>query len=234
MRARRDPQLVGGRGGGAVRWRRAAVVTMAAALPVTVIATATVPAAAAVAYTVTATIAVGNLPSGVAVDPTTGNVYVTNNEDDTVSVIDEATDTVTTTVGAGGFPDAVAVDPTTHTAYVTNETDDTVSVISADGDPQAGWAGLGVPAIRSGNHATFRADKHARFTVRADAGRAVPSVTEAGTLPPGVRFTGGTDGTAAIAGTPANSARGKAYAITLTARDGAGRAATQRFTLRVS
>jgi YVTN family beta-propeller protein len=234
MRARRVPQLVAGRRGGAVRWRRAAVVIMAAALPVTVIAAAAPPASAAGGYTVTATIAVGHIPSGVAVDPTTGNVYVTNEGDDTVSAIDEATDTVTATIAVGGEPIAVAVDPTTHTAYVTNETANTVSVISADGDPQPGsGAHFRAPAIRSANHAAFRPGKHASFTVRA-VGLPVPSVTEAGKLPPGVRFTGGANGTAAMAGTPASSAKGKTYAITLTARDGAGHAVTRRFTLRVS
>jgi Putative Ig domain len=59
-------------------------------------------------------------------------------------------------------------------------------------------------------------------------------VTEAGKLPPGVRFTVGPKGTAAIAGTPAASAKGKGYAVTLTARDGDGKAATQRFALKVS
>jgi YVTN family beta-propeller protein len=81
---------------------------MAAALPVTVIAAAAAPASAAGGYTVTATIAVGNLPSVVAVDPTTGTVYVANSGDNTVSVIDEATDTVTATIGTGDGPDGVA------------------------------------------------------------------------------------------------------------------------------
>jgi hypothetical protein len=48
------------------------------------------------------------------------------------------------------------------------------------------------------------------------------------------RFSAGPKGTAVIAGTPAASAKGKAYAITLTARDGAGHAVSQRFTLTVS
>ncbi len=150
-------------------------------------------------------------------------------------MIDETTGTVTATVGAGGFPDAVAVDPDTHTAYVTNETGNTVSVISADGDPQPPAPRFLAPSIRSANHAAFRPGKHASFTVRA-VGLPVPSVTEAGKLPPGLRFTAGANGTAVIAGTPAASAKGKAkaYAITLTARDGAGHAATQRFTLTVS
>jgi hypothetical protein len=77
MRARTVSQLVAGRRCGAVRWRRAAVMTMAAALPVTVIAAAAAPASAAGGYTVTATIAVGNFPSAVAVDPTTWPHLVT-------------------------------------------------------------------------------------------------------------------------------------------------------------
>jgi hypothetical protein len=76
-----------------------------------------------------------------------------------------------TGIGVGGYPAGVAVDPTTVTAYVTNNRDDVVSVISPDGDPQAGRPPFGVPVISSGNHAAFRPDKHASFTVRAD-GRA--------------------------------------------------------------
>src|SRR6516165_3113296 len=61
---------------------------------------------------------VGRGPGGVAVDPGTHTVYVTNN-DDTVSVIDASTRTVTATVAVGGGPRGVAVDPGTHTVYVT-------------------------------------------------------------------------------------------------------------------
>jgi hypothetical protein len=103
--------------------------------------------------------------------------------------------------------------------------------LSARGRPSRRCGPL-APAIRSANHAAFRPGKRASFTVRA-AGLPVPSVTEAGKLPTGLRFTAGPRGTAVIAGTPAASAKGKAYAITLTARDGVGHAATQRFTLRV-
>jgi len=68
----------------------------------------------------TATIGVGSGPDGVAVDPSTGNVYVANYFDNTVSVIDEATNAVTTTIGVGTWPEAVGVDPSTHIAYVVN------------------------------------------------------------------------------------------------------------------
>ena len=112
-------------------WRGDRVIAVAAAvvLPLVVCAAGAVPASAALGYTVTATIEVGNGPDGAAVDPGAHTLYVTNVDDDTVSVIDEATGTVTGTVTVGGGPLAVAADPTTHTAYVTNGGNGTVSVI---------------------------------------------------------------------------------------------------------
>jgi len=72
---------------------------------------------------VTATIPVGALPWGVAVDPSTHNVYDANDAG-TVSVIDESGDghtgTVTATIPVGTNPWEVAVDPSTHNVYVTN------------------------------------------------------------------------------------------------------------------
>jgi serine/threonine-protein kinase len=93
-----------------------------------------------VASKVTATIPVGNSPLGVAVDPGTHAVYVTNAvANGTVSVIDPAVHTVTATIPVGKFPLSVAVDPATHTIYVANadifpSTPDasTVSVIDPD------------------------------------------------------------------------------------------------------
>ncbi len=78
-----------------------------------------------------------------------GNVYVANDNDDTVSVIDAATNAVTATIGVGAHPDAVAVDPGTHTAYVANYSDNTggdgtVSVISAARIPTALTASIGL------------------------------------------------------------------------------------------
>jgi YVTN family beta-propeller protein len=130
MRARGSHHVVAGhRGGTSARWRQAAVVAAAAALPLAVCVAAAVPASAAGGYAVTATIEVGTGPDGVAVDPTAHTAYVTNVNDDTVSVIDEATSTVTATIAVGAGPFAVAVDPAAHTAYVTNGGNGTVSVI---------------------------------------------------------------------------------------------------------
>ena len=117
-------------GRAAPRWQPAVAVVAAAVLALTVGAAAEQPASAAGGYTVTATIEVGTGPDGVAVDPTSHTAYVTNVNDDTVSVIDEATNSVTATITVGGGPLTVAADPTAHLAYVTNGGNGTVSVIN--------------------------------------------------------------------------------------------------------
>jgi YVTN family beta-propeller protein len=127
MRVRRDHHgRTGRRGRTSARWRGAGVVVAAAALSLTVGA---VPASAAGGYTVTATIAVGSFPSGVAVDSAVGTVYVVNSGGGSVSVIDEATGTVTATIAVGIAPTGIAVDPAAGTVYVVNHATDTLSVI---------------------------------------------------------------------------------------------------------
>jgi YVTN family beta-propeller protein len=139
MRARRDSHASAGhRGRTSARWGGAAAVAVAAgALSLTAGAA---PASAAGGYPVTATIAVGAFPSGVAVDPAARTVYVANygDGDGSVSVIDEATTTVTDTVAVGAGPGAVAVDPATHAVYVANGGADTVSGSAATAALPAG------------------------------------------------------------------------------------------------
>jgi YVTN family beta-propeller protein len=81
------------------------------------------------ADTVVATVAVGNGPTGVAVNPTTNRIYTSNINDNTVSVINGATNTVVATVDVGDGPIRVAVDPAINHIYVTNYFSDNVSVI---------------------------------------------------------------------------------------------------------
>ena len=57
--------------------------------------------------------------------------YIPNSGDDTVSVIDTASNTVVATVAVGDRPFAVAVLPDGSRAYITNSESDTVSVIAA-------------------------------------------------------------------------------------------------------
>jgi len=56
--------------------------------------------------------------------------YISNIDDNTVSVIDTATDTVTVTISVGTNPKGVAVSPDESQVYVTNEGENTVSVIN--------------------------------------------------------------------------------------------------------
>jgi YVTN family beta-propeller protein len=91
--------------------------------------------------TVVATIPVGSAPNGVAITPdgTRPNdddgrrqkplAYVTNEADNTVSVIDTASNTVVATIPVRQEPNGVAVTPDGTHAYVTNKLDDSVSVI---------------------------------------------------------------------------------------------------------
>ena len=57
--------------------------------------------------TVTATVTVGIIPIGVAVNPSGTEVYVANKESNTVSVIDTATNTVIAMVPVGTCPVAI-------------------------------------------------------------------------------------------------------------------------------
>lgn len=63
-------------------------------------------------------------------------------------------------------------------------------------------------------------------------GYPLPKLTKTGALPPGVTFTAGNDGTAAIAGTPAKSAVGT-YPLTITVKNSAG-STSQAFTLTIT
>jgi YVTN family beta-propeller protein len=72
---------------------------------------------------------VGSAPLGVDVDASTDTVYVGDDNGNTVSVIDGATNTVTATVPVGTNPSSVSVDAYTDTVYAANLGDNTVSVI---------------------------------------------------------------------------------------------------------
>src|SRR5580704_17028690 len=79
---------------------------------------------------VIATIAVGNWPVYLAADQKTNRIYVSNQFDDTVSVIDGATNTVTATIKVGRYPNGIAVNPKTNTIYVANLNGGSLSIIN--------------------------------------------------------------------------------------------------------
>ena len=80
-----------------------------------------------------ATIAVGSLPIGIAVSPDGRSTWAVNNNgggSGSVSRIDTATHTVTATVPVGNGPVGIAMSPNGSSAWVTNGTDGTISRIS--------------------------------------------------------------------------------------------------------
>jgi YVTN family beta-propeller protein len=69
-------------------------------------------------FAVTATIAVGNSPVRVALNPLTHLVYVANGLDQTISVIDETTNTVPVTISISDHPQGIVGNPATNVLYV--------------------------------------------------------------------------------------------------------------------
>ena len=67
---------------------------------------------------ITATVAVGNSPDSVAVNPLTHLVYVANELDKTITVIDETTNTATATINLTDHPQGIVVNPATNLLYV--------------------------------------------------------------------------------------------------------------------
>jgi YVTN family beta-propeller protein len=71
---------------------------------------------------------------GVAVTPDEEKVYVTNSDDNTVSVINTSKNAVIATVNVGSVPVGIAVTPDGTRAYVVNWNDNNVSVINTATD----------------------------------------------------------------------------------------------------
>jgi YVTN family beta-propeller protein len=132
---------------------------------VSVIDTATTPPS------VVATVGMGNEPAGVAVTPDGKQVYVTNFNSNTVSVIDTASNIVVATVGVGLGPVGVAITPDGKHAYVTNNFFNfSVSVIDTTTTPPSvvatvpvGGNPSGVAITPDGQHAMSRIIPPATF-----------------------------------------------------------------------
>jgi YVTN family beta-propeller protein len=67
---------------------------------------------------------------GIAVNPTTNRVYVTNEGGNSVSVINGTSNTVLSTFTVGAVPRFLDVNPTNGNVYVSNWVEDSVSVVS--------------------------------------------------------------------------------------------------------
>ena len=157
----------------AVRRRAAVLVVLLLTMAVGIV-TWSVSAQASTIYPITATVAVGGNPLGVAVDPTSHVAYVANANDNSLSVIDGTTDTVTHTVGVGVGPVGAAVDPTRHAVYVTEPFSDTVSVVSEVSNTVTHTVGFPTGsnpdpvAIDPGTHTAWVADSNATAVAEID------------------------------------------------------------------
>ena len=103
-------------------------------------------------------ISVGAMPEGIAVTPDGSKVYVANALDNSVTVVDAATDSAATTIAVGHGPLGVAISPDGSHAYVANEADHSVSVIAVASDSvattiaiPAGGAPVGVAVSPDGS-----------------------------------------------------------------------------------
>ncbi|MBI1876286.1 MAG: YncE family protein, partial [Acidobacteria bacterium] len=102
---------------------------------------------------------------GLAVNPVSNRVYISNYCSNAVSVVDGATDTEIVSVRVGAYPLAMEVNLTTNQIYVANRHDGTVSVIdgltntvSATVDAGAQPAGLAVNATTNRVYVTHYPD----------------------------------------------------------------------------
>jgi hypothetical protein len=86
--------------------------------------------------------------------------------------------------------------------------------------------------ITSAGSTSFTFGTPGTFTVTT-TGKPAPTVTVAGSLPPGVTFTDNGNGTATLTGTPA-AGSGGIYMFTITASNGVGSSATQSFTFTIA
>jgi YVTN family beta-propeller protein len=93
--------------------------------------------------TIVNTIEVGLHPTGMALSPSGGRLFVTNANSDTVSVIDTASDTLVKTLQVGdsgpnrtpllgSSPNAVTVSPNGRTLFVANAAENAVAIVDAD------------------------------------------------------------------------------------------------------
>jgi YVTN family beta-propeller protein len=93
--------------------------------------------------TVVATIPVGSGPGWTVVSPDSSTVYVINDTDGTVSVINASTNTVTSVITVGSLPAQGGISPDGKTLYVLNEAADNVAIISTASNTVTGTFKIG-------------------------------------------------------------------------------------------
>src|SRR5919198_5007165 len=80
------------------------------------------------------TLHIGKRPTGLAIDPNTDKVYVTNRDSNTVTVINSTTDKVVANVIVGKGPTGIGIESNTKRVYVANGLSGKVTVINSTTD----------------------------------------------------------------------------------------------------
>jgi YVTN family beta-propeller protein len=181
----------------------------------------------------------------IAITPDSKTAYVPNEGSGTVTPITTATNTPGSPIPVGLDPHSIVITPDGKTAYVGDEGDDEVTPIATATntagppirvDSPRAFAFTPIPHRRAPaftSHARYKATAGVAFSFTVTAsGTPPPTITEAGKLPPGVKFKAHSDGTATISGRPHGCNR-KAYRVKLTATNQYG-TAVQAFTLSLT
>jgi YVTN family beta-propeller protein len=79
---------------------------------------------------VVATVAVGTSPDAIAYDSGKGEIFVSNGDDNTISVISDATNSVVATLPAGTDPYAVAYDSSKGELFIVGAKAATLTIVS--------------------------------------------------------------------------------------------------------
>lgn len=150
------------------------------------------------APTSVAQVGAGVDPFGVAFDPVTNEVFVTNTGSNNTTVIDATNYTVVASIPVGTAPYGIAYDPADRDLYVANAGSDTVSVISGASlgvvaTIPVGAAPLGVAADPTSGR-VFVADGDANsVSVIADGNNSVIATVAVGAHPYGVALDNSSD-----------------------------------------
>jgi YVTN family beta-propeller protein len=142
------------------------------------------------AYKLPEPIYAGTFPTGIVVDSSTSRAYITNSANDTVSVIDTASNEELKQIGVGLFPWSIAFNPSDKKLYVANSGINTVSIIDTTSDSNVGNIPIdGIPSdvtINPNTNIVYLANPESRTisTIDANANKPV-SATIFRIHPPG-------------------------------------------------
>jgi YVTN family beta-propeller protein len=100
------------------------------------------------AQSIVTTVPVSFAPVGIGVNPTTNRVYVANQNDDNVSVVDSITNTRLLDIPTEGNPQRIAVNPNTNRIYVTTPRSGFLRII--DGATNTVLTSVPIPGSTSG------------------------------------------------------------------------------------